>query len=126
MLIKYGRILVVDDDPNSRDILKRLLTLSGYEVETVISGKEAVKRLKRSKFNLVLTDLDMPDMDGITLLSHVKSQYPDIPVIMVTGRASGESRNEALEVGADGLLSKPYTEDQLLAIVSESLTEKKK
>ena len=126
MMKKHGRILVVDDDPKSRNIVERLLTLTDYEVEIVISSEEAVRRLKRSKFNLVLTDLDMPDMDGITLLSHVKSQYPDIPVIMVTGRASGESRNEALEVGADGLLSKPYTEDQLLAIVSESLTKKKK
>lgn len=125
-MIKKGRILVVDDDQESRDMLKRLLTLSDYEVETVISGKEAVKRLKRSKFNLVLTDWDMPEMDGLALLSHVKSQYQDIRVIMVTGRASGERRNEALVVGAEGLLSKPYTRDQLLAIVSKSLTKKKK
>ena len=125
-MIKKGRNLGVDYDQESRDILKRRITLSDYEVETVISGKEAVKRLKRSKFNLVLTDWDMPEMDGLALLSHVKSQYQDIRVIMVTGRASGESRNEALVVGAEGLLSKPYTRDQLLAIVSKSLTKKKK
>ena len=60
---KYGRILVVDDDQKSRNILERLLAPTDYEVEIVKSGEEAVKRLKRSKFNLVLTDLDMPDMD---------------------------------------------------------------
>ena len=119
-----GRILVVDDDPKSRNILERLLTLTDYEVEIVKSGEEAVKRLKRSEFNLVLTDLDMPGMDGLELLSHVKSQYPDVPVIVVTGLVSEESRNEALEAGAVSLLSKPYTRDQLLAIISESLTKK--
>ena len=121
---EHGRILVVDDDPKSRNILERLLTLTDYEVEIVKSGEEAVKRLKRSEFNLVLTDLDMPGMDGLELLSHVKSQYPDVPVIVVTGLVSEESRNEALEVGAVGLLSKPYTRDQLLAIISEFLTKK--
>ena len=125
MMINYGRILVVDDDRKSRNILKRLLTLSNYEVETVTSGQEAVKRLNKSKFNLVLTDLDMPEMDGLALLSHVKSQYPNVSVIVVTGLASGESRNDVLKEGADGLLSKPYTRDQLLAIVSEYLTKKK-
>lgn len=124
-MIKKGRILVVDDDLESRNILKHMLTLSHYEVETVKNGKEAVKRLKRAEFNLVLTDLDMPEMDGLTLLSHVKSQYPDIPVIVVTGLISAESRNEALAIGAEGLLSKPCTKDQLLAIVSKSLTKKK-
>ena len=121
---EHGRILVVDDDPKSRNILERLLTLTDYEVEIVKSGEEAVKRLKRSEFNLVLTDLDMPGMDGLELLSHVKSQYPDVPVIVVTGLVSEESRNEALEAGAVSLLSKPYTRDQLLAIISESLTKK--
>lgn len=121
---EHGRILVVDDDPKSRNILERLLTLTDYEVEIVKSSEEAVKRLKRSEFNLVLTDLDMPGMDGLALLSHVKSQYPDVPVIVVTGLVSEESRNEALEVGAVGLLSKPYTRDQLLAIISEFLTKK--
>ena len=125
MMKKHGRILVVDDDPKSRNIVERLLTLTDYEVEIVISGEEAVKRLKRSEFNLVLTDLDMPGMDGLELLSHVKSRYPDIPVIVVSGVASEESKNEALEVGAEGLLSKPYTRDQLLAIISKSLTKKK-
>ena len=124
MMKEHGRILVVDDDPKSRNILERLLTLTDYEVEIVKSGEEAVKRLKRSEFNLVLTDLDMPGMDGLALLSHVKSQYPDVPVIVVTGLVSEESRNEALEAGAVSLLSKPYTRDQLLAIISESLTKK--
>ena len=124
MMKEHGRILVVDDDPKSRNILERLLTLTDYEVEIVKSGEEAVKRLKRSEFNLVLTDLDMPGMDGLALLGHVKSQYPDVPVIVVTGLVSEESRNEALEAGAVSLLSKPYTRDQLLAIISESLTKK--
>ena len=125
MLIKKDRILVVDDDPESRVILMRLLSLSDYEVETVESGKEAIEQLKRAEFKLVLTDIVMPDMDGLELLSHVKSHYPDIPVIMVTGRASDESKKEALENGAEGLLLKPYTRDQLMTIVNESLAEKK-
>ena len=124
-MIKKGRILVVDDDLESRNILKHMLTLSHYEVETVKNVREAVKRLKRAEFNLLVTDLDMPEMDGLTLLSHVKSQYPDIPVIVVTGLISAESRNEALAIGAEGLLSTPCTKDQLLAIVSKSLTKKK-
>ena len=125
MMIEKDRILVVDDDPESRDIIKRLLTLSDYEVETVESGRDAVELLKRAEFKLVLTDLVMPGMDGIKLLSHVKSHYPDISVIIVTGRASNESKKEALEIGVEGLLSKPFTRDQLLAIVSEALIKKK-
>lgn len=125
MMIEKDRILVVDDDPESRDILKRLLTLSDYEVETVESGRDAVELLKRAEFKLVLTDIVMPEMDGLELLSHVKSHYPNIPVIMVTGRASNESKKEALENGAEGLLFKPYTRDQLMTIVNESLAKKK-
>ena len=125
MMIEKDRILVVDDDPESRDILKRLLTLSDYEVETVESGRDAVELLKRAEFKLVLTDLVMPGMDGIKLLSHVKSHYPDISVIIVTGRASNESKNEALEKGAEGLILKPYTRDQLMTIVNETLAKQK-
>ena len=121
-----GKMLVVDDDQKSRNILERILAPTDYEVEIVKSGEEAVKRLKRSEFNLVLTDLDMPGMDGLELLSYVKSRYPDVPVIMVSGVATEESRNEALEIGAVGLLSKPYTRDQLLVIISESLAKNKK
>ena len=125
ILIKKDRILVVDDDPESRYILMRLLSQSDYEVETAKNGKEAVEQLKRAKFNLVLTDWVMPEMDGLELLGYVKSQYPDISVIMVTLKASSESKTEVLELGAEGLLSKPYTKDQLLTIVSESLKKKK-
>lgn len=125
MMIEKDRILVVDDNPESRDILKRLLTLSDYEVETVESGRDAVELLKRAEFKLVLTDIVMPEMDGLELLSHVNSHYPNIPVIMVTGRASNESKKEALENGAEGLLFKPYTRDQLMTIVNESLAKKK-
>ena len=74
---------------------------------------------------MVITDFAMPEMDGLALLSHVKSQYPDIPVVMATGRASGETKKEALEIGVEGLLSKPFTKDQLLAIISKALTKKK-
>ena len=125
MVIKYGTILVVDDDPDSRDILKRFLIPTEYKVETVKNGKEAVERLKCANFDLVLTDFEMPEMDGLALLSFVKSRYPDIPVILVTGRASGKTKKEALEIGAEGVLSKPFTGDQLLAIVSEALIKKK-
>ena len=125
MVIKYGTILVVDDDPDSRDILKRFLIPTEYKVETVKNGKEAVERLKCANFDLVLTDFEMPEMDGLALLSFVKSRYPDIPVILVTGRASGKTKKEALEIGVESVLSKPFTRDQLLAIVSKALTKKK-
>ena len=124
-MIEKNMILVVDDDPESRDILMRLLTLSDYEVETVESGRDAVELLKRAEFKLVLTDIVMPDMDGLELLSHVKSHYPNIPVIMVTGRASNESKNEVLEKGAEGLILKPYTRNQLMTIVNETLAKQK-
>ena len=125
MMIEKNMILVVDDDPECRDILMRLLTLSDYEVETVESGRDAVELLKRAEFKLVLTDIVMPDMDGLELLSHVKSHYPNIPVIMVTGRASNESKNEVLEKGAEGLILKPYTRNQLMTIVNETLAKQK-
>lgn len=123
-MIKKDRILVVDDDPESRIILMRFLSLSNYEVETVESGREAIEQLKSSEFNLVLTDMVMPEVDGLELLNIVKSYYPHVPVIMVTGRASIECKNEALEKGAEGVLLKPYTKDQLLNIVNESLAKK--
>ena len=115
----------MDDDPDSRDILKRFLIPTEYKVETVKNGKEAVERLKCANFDLVLTDFEMPEMDGLALLSFVKSRYPDIPVILVTGRASGKTKKEALEIGVESVLSKPFTRDQLLAIVSKALTKKK-
>src|SRR5215472_1172169 len=94
------RILVVDDEKSQRDILSMILSSEGYEVFTASSGSQALKQVQKERYDLVLTDLMMPEMDGIQLLTHLMQFDSSIIVIMMTAHGSIETTKEALWGGA--------------------------
>jgi DNA-binding NtrC family response regulator len=115
------RILVVDDESSVTDALALILTDQGYEVVTAGTSAEAIDRLARRPFNLVFTDLRLPDSSGIELLSHVKNENPYTEVILMTAHGSLEVTIEAIKKGAFYYLEKPFTPDQVVMLTERAL-----
>ena len=116
-----GTVLVVEDDRNQREIVKTILAKEGYYVEDVDTGRKAVDLLKSGSFDVVLTDLRLPDMEGTEILKEVKSQNQPCHVIIVTAFGSIPSAVEATRLGAFHYLEKPLEKDQLLLVVQNAL-----
>jgi two-component system response regulator PilR (NtrC family) len=117
-------ILVVDDDQGMRELIEILLAREGYEVKTAADGREAVELLGKVRFDLVVTDLKMPQVDGIDLLKRVKEVSPETPVIIVTAFASGETALTAMKEGAYDYLEKNFDVNDLLGLVRDALRKK--
>lgn len=102
------RILVVDDEPSIRDLLRIVLEKAGYEIELAENGAVALELFKRNPHNLVITDLRMPVMDGLQLIRHIKRITKETQFMVITGYASKDSAIEALDLGAHAYLVKPF------------------
>lgn len=114
-----GRVLVVDDSPTTRAVLRNVLTAAGFVVLTASDGIDALERLRSQTVNVVVSDVEMPRLNGFDLTRQIKSKYR-LPVILVTGREKEEHRREGLEAGADAYVVKSTFEDQgLLEIVQQ-------
>ncbi len=120
--MERNRILVVDDDPLIRGSLYELLRGRRYDVEMASDGTEAMDHLKRRTFQLVLTDWKMPEVDGMSLLSHIRTNYPDTNVILITGFANINSAVDAIRQGAFDYLTKPIQPEELEAAISRALS----
>ncbi len=107
------RVLIVEDDPMVSSFCARLLQMKGYTVRTAFNGREALDILQTHQFDLVLTDLQMPEMGGMALLREMRNHYPDIDTIMFTAYATVETAREALKMGAFDYLTKPFSVDEL-------------
>ncbi|HHN64584.1 MAG TPA: response regulator [Nitrospirae bacterium] len=109
------RILVVDDDSVTRKLLGMYLKSKGYEVTYAENGLDALEKLGQTDVNIVLTDLNMPYMDGIEFTRSMKKEplYSHIPVLMVTTEADKDEKERAMQAGADAYLVKPVTADQI-------------
>lgn len=117
----HGRVLVIDDEDSIRDYLSMMLEREGYEVASADDGPEALKLNKQSSFDVVITDIQLPGMSGIDILSAFRSADPSIPVIIVTGHGSQESAIEALNLGAFYYLLKPVSNEELKQVVRNAL-----
>ncbi len=117
-------ILVVDDEQSMRDFLKILLQKEGYSVETANNADNALKHLQKDAFDLVISDIRMPGMSGLELLSHIKDDHPNLPVIMITAFASPNDAVSAMQNGAFDYISKPFNVDEIKSVI-ESATSKK-
>jgi DNA-binding NtrC family response regulator len=115
------RILIVDDEEIVCLSCRRILNEEGYEVETRLSGSEALELLKQEAFDLAILDLKMPRMNGIDLLQFMKQDYPHMPVIMMTGYATVETAVEAMKAGALDYVPKPFSPDELVMVVKKAL-----
>jgi two-component system, OmpR family, KDP operon response regulator KdpE len=115
-----GRILVVDDDPQIRRVMRVTLTGQGYEVDDAKSGDAALEKLREHRFDLVLLDMNMPGMSGLETCHEIRSQS-EIAIIMLTVRDSEEDKVAALDAGADDYVTKPYNAPELLARIRAAL-----
>jgi excisionase family DNA binding protein len=117
------RILVVDDEASIRDLLAKTLALAEYDVDTASDGSAALDRLRerRGSYNLMIADLRMPGMDGLTLIREVKRLRPDLPIIIITGFSTESSAIEAVNLGVAGYLTKPFRVPQVLEAAAKAL-----
>ncbi|PAP75775.1 sigma-54-dependent transcriptional regulator [Rubrivirga marina] len=116
------RVLFVDDELPLRDVVSRLLDRRGVDVTTAGDAITAVEILRDEPFDLVLTDFQMPGMDGLELLAHVREHYPDLPAVMITGHASVQHAVRAMAGGAVDYLPKPFAVDALAERVLEQIS----
>jgi DNA-binding NtrC family response regulator len=114
-------LLVIDDEEDVRESIRKLFAREGYQVTTAESGAAALEQAKSRSFDLVLTDLRMPGMSGVETLMGLKRLHPRMPVIVVTGYASHETTDRCLREGAYGYVMKPFELDHLLRLVDEAI-----
>ncbi|HLP61572.1 MAG TPA: sigma-54 dependent transcriptional regulator [Candidatus Deferrimicrobium sp.] len=115
------KILVIDDDPSIRNMLAIVLKKAGYDVTCTESGKTSLEKLKKESFDLIISDIKMPDINGIDLLKKIKSITPEIPVIMITAYASANDAVEAMKLGAEDYVTKPFNLDELKIIIDRAI-----
>ncbi len=120
-----GKVLVIDDEAIVRTSCKRILSPDGYEVRLASNAFEGIKMLEEEQFDLVLTDLKMPDMDGITVLETIKQRWPQTQVIVITGYQTVDTAVKAIKLGAFDYIEKPFTPDALTSAVASALDSKK-
>ena len=117
-----ARILVVDDDSRLLGLLTDTLETIGYTAEDASSAKEALAKLAESKFHLIISDIKMPEMDGLSLLSRIRENYPGLPVIFITG----QPRLDLVRLAnAEGILTKPFRISNLEDLIEQALEIKK-
>ncbi|MEJ2055289.1 MAG: response regulator, partial [Calditrichaceae bacterium] len=114
-----ARILAVDDEEVILDSFRKILVLDGYSIDTVETGQEALGLIQKHHYDFCFTDLKMPEMDGVDVCKSVKHLRPDIDVIIITGYASVETAVETMKYGAMDYIEKPFTEDELVAMVDK-------
>ena len=116
-------ILLVDDDPSILKILTDLMAIFGHDYVTARDGVEAIEKLKHNSFHIVLTDMMMPNMDGMELLKHINANYPSIKVIVVTGYDRTFTYTDVIRAGASDFVSKPFNTDELEAKINRIVRE---
>ncbi|MDY0131970.1 MAG: sigma-54 dependent transcriptional regulator [Desulforegulaceae bacterium] len=116
-----SKILIVDDEKNFPIILSAVLEDAGFETASALSGLKAVEVLKTETISLVLTDMKMPEMDGLTLLETIKEDYPEIPVIVMTAHGTVEKAVEAMQKGAFTYIIKPFGNQELIQHIKNAL-----
>lgn len=119
--MKKENILVVDDERGQRDILKTILSGEGYDVVAASNGREAVKAIHEGVFDVILTDLKMPDRDGIQVMTEILKENPNVSVVIMTAHGTIDSAIEAMKLGAFDYLTKPLEREELLVVVKKAV-----
>lgn len=119
------RVLVVDDELLIRDLLYDFFCDQGWDIVVTEGGQKAVQYLKNQDFDLVLTDLKMPDMDGLDLTGRIRALYRDLPVIIMTGYPSLDSAVEAIRKKVDDYIIKPFNVNSLFKSVKKAIDERR-
>ena len=115
------RVLVVDDEASIRELLSKTLALAEYNVEVAVDGSSALERIRATAFDLLITDLRMPGMDGLTLIRESKRIRAELPAIIITGFSTESTAIDAVNLGVTGYLTKPFRVPQVLAAAAKAL-----
>ncbi len=115
------RILLIDDDLNLGKVIGYQLQQQGYHVDTVLTGKEGLKKFKSGLYEVVISDIQLPDINGIEVLQEIRRQDPDVIFILITAYGSVENAVEACKIGANDYLTKPFGKEQLLFALQKAL-----
>lgn len=113
------KILIVDDEENARIGLSKLLSQEGYKVDSVANGAEALEYLRKEKVSLVISDINMPEMNGITFLRHLHDEHPETRVIMITAYGGVDTYLDAMNLGAMEYLHKPVRLAELKSVMNK-------
>jgi two-component system, chemotaxis family, chemotaxis protein CheY len=122
--MKMGKmILTVDDSSSVRQMVGFALKNAGYDVQEACDGKDALSKLNSGKVNMIITDLNMPNMDGIELIRQVRANpaYKFVPIVMLTTESQADKKQAGKSAGATGWIIKPFKPDQLVAVVKKLL-----
>ncbi|MCD6163774.1 MAG: response regulator [candidate division Zixibacteria bacterium] len=115
------KVLIVDDNPNMSILLSDILEIFEYKGNLAEDGQDALDKLKQGDYAMVFTDLRMPKMDGIDLLKAIKSNHPNLPVVIITGYSVGETQNLLVSQKADGFLNKPFKVNEIKDLLEKIL-----
>ncbi len=118
---KQIRVLVTDDEPKICHLIEEVLVQEGYMVDVSFSGIDALQMVKENNYHLLITDLDMPGIDGLELINKVKKQNPDIRAIIITGNATVDTVTWSLRYGIDNHMKKPFNIAKLREMVKQAL-----
>jgi nitrogen regulation protein NR(I) len=121
MLPEKKQVLIVDDEPNLRKILAAQLSRDGYDVMLAEDGEQGLALLRENHIDLVVTDLKMPKVDGMTLLREALRELPELPIVMITAHGTVDTAVEALKLGAFDYLTKPFDKDEVRQVVAKAL-----
>ena len=122
-MARPARVLVVDDEEPIRDLLSRTLALAQYDVDVAQDGQTAMDRMRMVQYDLLITDLRMPGVDGLNVIREARRLRSDIPVIILTGYSSEATAIEAINLGVQGYLTKPFRVPRVLAAAAKALGE---
>jgi len=118
------RVLVVDDEASIRDLLEKTLTLNNeYDVDVAPDGPAAIDRMRLYPYDLLIADLKMPGMDGLTVIREARRYKADLPVIIITGFSTESAAIEAANLGVAGYLTKPFRVSKVLEVTAKALGE---
>jgi two-component system response regulator PilR (NtrC family) len=115
-------VLVIDDEPSVADALKVILSDSGYQVAVAMSGGEALDKLGKRRFDLVITDVRLPDISGLDVLRHLRRSHPGVLAIIITAHHTPELAVESLSLGAVAVLPKPFSPSDLLTVINTAFS----
>jgi len=122
-MVSQRRVLVVDDEPLVNASCRRVLGTEGYDVETTESGQDGLSRACTRPYDVVITDLKMPDLDGMDLIRQLHRRHASTPILVITGYGSIASAVEVIQLGARDYIEKPFTPDRLIQAVHDALAE---
>ena len=123
-LLSMTAILVIDDEPSVADALEIILSDKGYEVAVALNGRDGIKQASESRFDIVITDLRLPDMSGLDVLGHVIAGDPDSVVIIISAHSTPEVVAESMRLGALDVLPKPFYPAEVLSLIDQGLLRK--